>query len=61
MGLKWPLADKVRPEYDSCAWNKLSSEITLVFLFLSRSGGKCLGLHVHSARLFCADLRGSVC
>lgn len=47
MGLKWPLADKVRPEYDSCAWNKLSSEITLVFLFLSRSGGECLVLNVH--------------
>lgn len=48
MGLKLPLADKVRPEYESCAWNKLSSEITLVFLFLSKSGGKCLILNVHS-------------
>lgn len=48
MGLKWPLADKVRPEFDSCAWNKLSSEITFVFLFLSESGGKCLLLNVHS-------------
>lgn len=41
-----PIAGKVRPKYDSCAWNKLCSKITCPLFYLFSSEIRHFKCHV---------------